>query len=287
VGPLNILVNLPGHPNWTDHSVHRGATVERDGAVLRLAPRLEISCAGAGVWRPLALRLPSDPAALARNLETLASQVTRLAPGDGLAPLIPDLLLGTPLHAFGHGPASALARIALPAVLSLRRWVESAMFSGARPSNPPPSVERIIGLGPGLTPSGDDLLGGALIALRALGWLQAADTLAGWLLPRARLRTHPISYAHLACAAEGEGAAALHDMLSTLCSPGGPVARPLAALGSTGHSSGWDALAGAVLVTRLHATARLSGPAGPAGADPPIPLKRVRSTTGVRHADTN
>jgi hypothetical protein len=138
-----------------------------------------------------------------------------------------------------------------------------------------------------LTPSGDDLLGGTLIALRALGWLRVADTLADWLLPRARVRTHPISYAHLACAAGGEGSAALHDALRALCSPDGPVARPLAALGSIGHSSGWDALAGAALVIRLDATARLSGAIGPAGMVSPIPRKCVRSATGVRHADTN
>ena len=92
-------------------------------------------------------------------------------------------------------------------------------------SRPFRAVESLIGLGPGLTPSGDDLLGGVLITLRALGWPQAADTLGCWLLPRARARTHAISYAHLACAAGGEGAAALHDTLATLCSPGAPGLR--------------------------------------------------------------
>jgi hypothetical protein len=121
----------------------------------------------------------------------------------------------------------------------------------ARPTPPPAETEGLIGLGPGLTPSGDDFLGGTLIALHALGAHAAACRLGPWVLARAGDRTHRISLGHLACAAEGEGAGALHGALAAICSPGAPgLGRCLEALGRIGHSSGWDALAGVVAATR-------------------------------------
>jgi hypothetical protein len=113
-------------------------------------------------------------------------------------------------------------------------------------------VERLLGLGPGLTPSGDDLIGGALVALHALGYPELADRLAVALLPAARERTNAISLAHLAAAADGEGSAALHEALGALSAPGTPgLGERLRAVDAIGHSSGWDALAGATLVAAV------------------------------------
>ncbi len=112
--------------------------------------------------------------------------------------------------------------------------------------DPPAAIAMLLGLGPGLTPAGDDALGGALIALRGFGREDVADRLAGWLLPSARTATSNISFAHLAAAAEGEGAAALHDTLASLAGDDATLAEGVARLDRIGHSSGWDALAGAV-----------------------------------------
>ena len=114
---------------------------------------------------------------------------------------------------------------------------------------PPEKAEVLIGLGPGLTPSGDDFIGGAMVALRALGWGALADRLAEWALPLAEKRTGRISRAHLACAAEGEGAEALHEAIRAMGSSeefsDGKLSGCVDALDAIGHTSGWDALAGA------------------------------------------
>jgi hypothetical protein len=90
-----------------------------------------------------------------------------------------------------------------------------------------------------------------LIALHALGARSAAGRLGSWVLARAGDRTHRISRGHLACAAEGEGAQALHETLAAISCPGSPeLGRCLEALGRIGHSSGWDALAGVAAATR-------------------------------------
>ncbi len=104
--------------------------------------------------------------------------------------------------------------------------------------------DALIGLGPGLTPAGDDFVGGAMIALRACGKNAGdgalADRIAAWALPLARTNTNRISRAHLECAAVGEGHQALHDYLAS------GSERDLALLRRIGHTSGIDAAAGAL-----------------------------------------
>ena len=105
--------------------------------------------------------------------------------------------------------------------------------------------DALIGLGPGLTPAGDDFVGGAMIALRAFSEGALADRIAAWALPLAAERTSRISRAHLECAAQGEGHEALHDWLNGFRE--GDYRR----LGRIGHTSGLDAAAGAALALRV------------------------------------
>ncbi len=114
----------------------------------------------------------------------------------------------------------------------------------ANPEGVPSGAAGLIGLGPGLTPAGDDLIGGGLCALHATGRGVIATRLAAWALPRAREGTNRISYAHLACAAEGECAEAVNEAIVAILA-GGTV--NLTRIDSIGHTSGWDALAGAVV----------------------------------------
>ncbi|GII54585.1 hypothetical protein Pth03_29740 [Planotetraspora thailandica] len=108
------------------------------------------------------------------------------------------------------------------------------------------AAERLIGLGPGLTPSGDDMLCGLLIALRHFGvatgtpravWL--ADWLAAAVTYDARTRTTPISATLLHCAARGEGSPEVMGLLRGLAGlqPLEPAAGRLLRLG---HTSGAD-----------------------------------------------
>ena len=111
-------------------------------------------------------------------------------------------------------------------------------------------LTRLIGLGPGLTPSGDDLLAGALIALAALGLLDVRDML--WNVCREHLaRTNDISRAHLRTAALGYGAAALHAAIhATIGGRADHVEQAIAAVSAIGHSSGRDGFAGGLIVLR-------------------------------------
>jgi hypothetical protein len=109
-------------------------------------------------------------------------------------------------------------------------------------------LDTLIGLGPGLTPAGDDFVGGAMIALRVCGTTAGhaalADRIAAWALPLARTNTNRISRAHLECAAAGEGHEALHDLLCSF------EKKHLERLARIGHTSGLDAAAGALLALK-------------------------------------
>lgn len=101
-----------------------------------------------------------------------------------------------------------------------------------------------------------------MITLHALGKKRLAGTLAHAVLDLARLRTNEISRAHLACAAEGQGAEALHRAISALCLRDAPEpVRSLERMALIGATSGWDALAGVFLVLKAIMETRADAPA--------------------------
>ncbi len=110
---------------------------------------------------------------------------------------------------------------------------------------------ELVGLGPGLTPSGDDFLGGLLFAAHSLktaypqdfNWEQEPVTdMIGW----ASTQTHPISHAILRDHASGHGPEPLHDVVASLFNGRGlgRTFEEVKRLIGVGDTSGWDILAG-------------------------------------------
>lgn len=110
---------------------------------------------------------------------------------------------------------------------------------------------ELVGLGPGLTPSGDDFLGGLLFAARSLRYAYPEDF--SWdekptsdLIAWARTQTHPIGHAILSDLALGHGPEPLHDLVTGLLrdEDWDDVMAALFRLLKIGHTSGGDILAG-------------------------------------------
>ncbi|MGD8554245.1 MAG: DUF2877 domain-containing protein [Anaerolineales bacterium] len=111
--------------------------------------------------------------------------------------------------------------------------------------------EKLLGLGTGLTPSGDDFLGGFLFARHWFACAfpdrfdintQSIDA----LLDEAQRRTHPISLALLLDLAGGHGPEPAHTLMQRLLQAD-TVSRltpASSALAGIGASTGWDLLAG-------------------------------------------
>jgi hypothetical protein len=108
-----------------------------------------------------------------------------------------------------------------------------------------------VGLGQGLTPSGDDFLGGLLFAAHSLRTAYPEDF--DWenepimgLIDWAHAQTHPISHAILSDLALGHGPEPLHEVFTSLLK-GQNLDHTMAGvtrLIKIGATSGWDILAG-------------------------------------------
>ena len=235
-GPLNALCTLADQLTWPSWGLVPGARVSRTGSTLRVGRDPAFDFAGAQIWQP-----PAAPAfsraTLQSGLALLAASARQRAPG-GLGALL-SALPGP----FDETPGDPLLQAALPPIRAIRSWMGAALAGSPAP---PPPVESLIGLGPGLTPSGDDFLCGAMTALHYLGHAAIAQRLAQHALPVAARDTNLISAAYLRCASTGHASIVLFDALESLVVGGDAhLARRLDAVHAVGHTSGWDSLAGA------------------------------------------
>jgi hypothetical protein len=233
LGPLNAVCDAPSGIDWPASGLLVGAAYRTAGDRLHVGDRFVFSTAAAVTWTPPPCPAGWRPDTLRRSLDDLDRRVANLVPKEGLAPLV-----------FG-GDDSAVGRAAQAPVAGLRDWL-----AAEAPGDPSQWVRALIGLGPGLTPSGDDFLGGIMIVLHVLGRRPALADLAVAVRASASA-TNPISRAHLVAAAHGQGSAAVHDLLDGLLrgEPSGLDDR-LDAVDRIGHCSGWDALAGVVTALR-------------------------------------
>jgi hypothetical protein len=109
-------------------------------------------------------------------------------------------------------------------------------------------VDALVGFGAGLTPSGDDFLGGLLFGAKALRTAYPNSRFLDATIPAEtyRARTHPISWILLDDHTKGHAIAPLHVTVNGILA-GASVEdiRPaVLQLVRVGHSSGWDTLAG-------------------------------------------
>lgn len=110
------------------------------------------------------------------------------------------------------------------------------------------AARPLIGLGPGLTPSGDDVLTGAWATLHAIGHPCAGSLAAA--LGDVDSRTTVVAAAMLRHVARGEVAERIHELLAAVLAPAEVRGRLEAAVAQTvawGATSGSDLLAGVLL----------------------------------------
>jgi hypothetical protein len=148
------------------------------------------------------------------------------------------------------------------------RWWQPPRPRGLVPPTCPPRLagvevlddvrpHALLGLGPGLTPSGDDVVAGALVAAHATGhpglvrWLEQTRSA---LAVRC---TTPVSRGLLLQAVDGYAVPQLAAFLVAACrGPVGEVDAAAARLLGVGHSSGAALAGGALHVLRTHPVVR-------------------------------
>ncbi len=247
--PNGILVEL-----GSDHralGMRAGmAVTASDGEIHFPAVHLRIVLPPGRGWSPL-----FDPDACRRDaarrrwlerageVRTAAALIARRRTRLGVGPLLEGRRLGAtdPTSAwFGPrmiGQPELLAR-AGQALALLRLAVETG--DEPRAAN---AAGRLIGLGPGLTPSGDDALVGFLAALHATGHPMAG--FATGALGDISARTTAVAATLLRHAAAGAFAECVHDLLAGLLDPDRLTATPaMERAAARGASSGIDCLVG-------------------------------------------
>jgi len=190
-------------------------------------------------WRSAPISLDDDQKrSLRAGCVALAAGVRDIGVPQGLAVLLA-----------GHEPAFPLDH-ATGNVKSLANAIDAGDAHLAHTAALP-----LLGLGPGLTPSGDDFVGALLFARRLLGMDAQWTFLTRRLIDAAQTSTHAIGAALFGDLAEGGSFGALHRLVECLAARVQvlPAARNLTAIG---HSSGWDMLTG--FVVGVAGTAALS-----------------------------
>ncbi len=240
--PLAVRCRARHRNPWAGRGVARGTRARMQAGRLEFDNGLVLALSGAATWHPRPIP-PHSPSALELGLARFERLVQAGMRGDSLGLLRPCT---------GRASEQALARRACRAVDPLVAWV-GALRRGNRP--PAPALEPLLGLGPGLTPAGDDFLCGVLVTLRALGAREAAldlyRRLCGHLRRCGEWHANPVSAGYLRAAARGLAGEPLHRALNALLAgERETLSTALAGLDAVGHSSGWDALAGVALTLR-------------------------------------
>jgi hypothetical protein len=221
-----------------------GALVVQDIPTARRYPgALRLRCVDALVWDGQVLAQPGlTPSGLAGRAHELSAWLCLHTPRRGLTPL---------LLALEHGPRSLSATNAAVYTALVPLWA-------GRPAFAIPTlltlVKALVGLGEGLTPSGDDFLVGLLAVLHATGSLpcRVGSPVHAQFCAWVRLGTSQLSGEFLRCAFEGHFAEPLVLLVRALCAQEADAWPAYAAtLAAVGHSSGVDAMVGIALGCRL------------------------------------
>jgi len=225
----------------------RGMRVHVQSGRLFVGDRIVLCRSGAFTWAAQQVGPGDcpDPLRLRQRVIATAQLFADLAPETPFAPLLLAVCRGADT-ALLTVPVDPFARRAWPHLTAA--WTGCARRD---PSSIPNAARALVGMGPGLTPSGDDLLGGMLFALALLA--QADAGIGGWetasgaeLVAAVGGGTNEISRTILGDLASGEGPEPLHRLALVLLrgTRGESVRQAMQSVLCIGHHSGTDLLAG-------------------------------------------
>ena len=154
--PINVITDVRPSESMPSLGVRKGMQVQKVGNRVLVGGVLEISLEGAQLWRPKTrAERCLGPELIKRNLEL----AKRLAASKGGREGLGQLLKHVDEIAAGKMPQTSdlnvVARAALPRLIDLVKATKSENVEGVKGA-----AQKLIGLGPGLSPSADDALSG-------------------------------------------------------------------------------------------------------------------------------
>lgn len=246
--PATIVVDVA---SWAGMGLAAGDPASVRHGVLRLGPQVEVRLAGCAPWARQLPVFPVDRQGLSARLQVARSLLERHAQGGGMVMR-------------GQRPEAATGFSgAVTAALALRSSKLVAALACTDFASARAHARSMIGLGPGLTPAGDDFLLGLFAVLNiprspCEGWLAGGAGLAA----EAGDATNAISHAALAHAAQGRVRESIVDFVEgLLLGPGDRLAAALRRVLAIGATSGADIACGVLAGLELNLGHTSRGPA--------------------------
>jgi hypothetical protein len=249
--PANLITDIPP-------STRMSSLVEKNDRVLmvedllEIGDRLQISLEGVKVWFPKkGVIKPLGIEAIRNNLLMAEKLVRSGHYEEGLGQLLPhvdEIIAGI---AIDESRLNRVAKLALPHIRSLVVAVRSRDLHLLASS-----TRKLVGLGPGLSPSADDLLVGFMSSLcwmtnsfgKDIDYIHRANQA---ILASALGRTTLLSQQMLKHAAVGETNEIIEDLLEAILAYGSDEVRKAASRVLTmGETSGADTMLGILLGLR-------------------------------------
>lgn len=233
--PVTILAN-GSSLRFRNHQL----LLEGDGVIFDLH--------GASVWRKSLSTINGSGEKLLSDITWIAGKALCDAPPQSLGMVISSFF-PLNLHKSGRLSCSLTEALHTRFVEATSRVCHLPVLLPSGKLNPSfgEGLVRLIGLGPGLTPSGDDFLGGIVMGLYKADRKEEAASLADFFYRSARGRVSEISLNFYRALAEGLVAEPYYLFLEAI---GREDSRELVSLfkrvGELGGTSGWDTIAGIV-----------------------------------------
>jgi hypothetical protein len=240
MNPISAALERPGWMDGFLDYVDADCRVHVAPDVVALGP-LRVVIGQPAVWtsRPEWMHIRSAPAHLMKSLDRVRLLLLDQAAAESLAVFTRD----QPDGRLGEGQWWARAVEPVQVILEGIETQDLHLLEDG--------AARLAGLGPGLTPAGDDFLIGLMHAIWSASEDAPAECLCAGIASAAVPRTSIFSAAYLKSAAGGEAPAHWQALLRACAEPeSAGLKSAVGALLEHGHTSGQDALSGFVLGAR-------------------------------------
>lgn len=248
-GPFNIVTDI-GLNDSMRSLVDKGERIRLDEDLLSFRNGLTVCLTKAEIWQPKrGVEKPFEIELVKRNLSLVEELASLRNEGFGqLVQHIENMISGAP---FDDSQLNQIARSGVPDIIALVNAVKSGDTDLVGQS-----AKNLVGLGQGLTPSGDDLLAGFMAGLRWTvnslnGDVNYVDEINRNIINVAE-GTTMLSKQLLTCAAYGEVNEAVEGLLKAiLAGHAGSVTTATEKVLAIGESSGVDSIVGILLGSLL------------------------------------
>jgi Protein of unknown function (DUF2877) len=218
-----------------------------EGECLKIAPDLKVDFGDAFTWA-----VSTIPAEATLEMDQIPIRVKRifqtsfdLSQASGFGRMIPKILSLAANQRDDEAEIDSVLALAWLGIYKIAKACLRRDMSGLLKE-----ANALVGLGGGLTPSGDDFLGGLLFCLNTIrrlypGFIRLDSSEQALFLDSAKHQTHLISFTLLKDLSNGQAVEPLHELIHSILSDQPPESiRPASRLTQIGHSTGWDLVTG-------------------------------------------